>query len=278
MVGMQLMNQNLDNFLSANKRHWDDAATVHYKSSYYDVDGFVNGGVTLSPIELSELGDVNNKDLLHLQCHIGLDTLSWARKGAKVTGIDFSSESIKLANDLTREISLQDKARFIESDVYDLQKHLDKKFDIVFTSHGVLNWLPDLGLWANTINNFIKPNGLFYIIDIHPYSWIFDDTEFRVKNSYFGTSNPDIWVSDGTYAIKSSEIKNKKTYLWQHTLGEVISALANVGLNVEFVHEFPFCSYKMWPFLEKNTDGFWYMPKDYPAIPMLFSLKATKQN
>jgi len=270
------MKSDLSEFLSANKRHWDDAARVHFRSNYYNVSGFMKGGITLSPIELNELGDVANKDLLHLQCHIGLDTLSWGRKGANVVGVDFSSEAIKIANELAREISLQERVVFVESDIYDLQKRVYKKFDIVFTSHGVLNWLPNLELWAQTINNFIRPGGLFYIVDIHPYAWIIDDSTFKIRNSYFGISNPEVWVSNGTYALNSSEIKNTTTYLWQHTLGDIISAIAKVGLKIEFVHEFPFCSYQMWPFLEKNKDGFWHMPEGFPVMPLLFSLKAIK--
>ena len=140
----------------------------------YDVEGFKKGRCTLSSIELEELDTVSRKSLLHLQCHFGMDTLSWARLGAKVTGVDFSNEAISLARPLSEESGI--KAKFICSDMYELPDVLNEKFDIVLTSAGVLCWLPDLKLWAEIISHFLKPRGTFYIFEVHPFSHIFNNS------------------------------------------------------------------------------------------------------
>ncbi|HNU87071.1 MAG TPA: class I SAM-dependent methyltransferase, partial [Ferruginibacter sp.] len=153
-------------YFEENKKSWNKRTGVHKDSAFYDLDGFKKGTSSLTKIELNELGDVKGKTLLHLQCHFGMDTMSWEREGAIVTGVDLSDEAIKLANEVKNELGL--KAQFICSNVYDLKEHLDKKFDIVFTSYGTIGWLPDLDKWADTVSYFLKPGGTFYIVDFHP--------------------------------------------------------------------------------------------------------------
>ena len=158
----------------------------HEKSPFYDLEGFKLGKDRLRSIELSELGDVLGKSLLHLQCHFGMDTLAWARRGAVVTGIDLSEKSISLARSLSQELKIP--AQFHCSDIYQLPQNLSEKFDIVFTSYGVLHWLRDLKQWGEIIAHFLKPNGIFYIVEDHPSFRMFtteDDTKIRLANPYF---------------------------------------------------------------------------------------------
>ncbi len=143
----------MDEYLKKNKELWNELTAIHAGSEFYDVDGFKRGKCSLSSIELEELGDVSGKSLLHLQCHFGLDTLSWARLGARVTGVDFSDKAIDLARSLSRDLKIE--ADFVQSDIYDLPDNLDGEFDIVFTSGGVLPWLPDLKRWAEIITHFL---------------------------------------------------------------------------------------------------------------------------
>ena len=161
----------MNEYEKANRKLWNELTEVHVKS--YGVGRFRNGESTLDEIQLKEVGSVEGLSLLHLQCHFGLDTLSWAREGATVTGVDFSDETIEHANRLKDELKMG--ARFICCSLYDLKDHLDDVFDVVYTSQGVLCWLKDLKEWAAIIDHFLKPRGTFYIMEEHPVVRIFDD-------------------------------------------------------------------------------------------------------
>src|SRR3972149_9735810 len=189
------MTKTVDGFKAANLALWDEWTSIHVRSKFYDVEGFKRGEVRLDSLEREELGDVTGKSLLHLQCHFGLGTLSWARLGATVTGADFSAKSIEQARALADELGIP--AHFVCSDVESLPDNLSGQFDIVFTSYGVLPWLPDLKRWAEVIAHFLTPGGIFYIAEAHPISYIFDDTEgvndLVVKYPYFARDEPIEW-------------------------------------------------------------------------------------
>jgi len=268
----------MDEYFKANQKLWDKLAKIHYRSEFYDVEGFLRGKQTLDPIEIQELPDIEGKTLLHLMCHFGMDTLSLARLGARTTGVDFSKEAIELARSLA-EITKLD-AQFIYSDLYELQNVLDKRFDVVFTSGGILMWLPDIERWARVIESFLRPGGFFYIREFHPFAFIFDDsmdtTNFSVKYPYFQGEEPIMFEDEGSYADETAETGRMKTYQWNHPVSRVITELARVGLRIEFFHEFPFCSYKALPFMIKNDRGRWVFPKHADSVPLMFSIKATK--
>ena len=160
-----------DQRLLANRQNWNERTPVHAASDFYDVAGFKAGRITLTDIERGEVGDVSGKTLLHLQCHFGLDTMSWARLGATATGVDFSEAAIDLARSLNDELRLN--TRFIRSDVYGLPDVLDEEFDVVFTSYGVLVWLPDLDRWARTIRRMLRSGGTFYLVEFHPFPHLY---------------------------------------------------------------------------------------------------------
>jgi len=265
----------MDEYTKENLELWNELTPIHAQSDFYDVEGFKKGRCTLKSIELEELGDVSEKSLLHLQCHFGLDTLSWARLGAKVTGVDFSDEAITLARSLSEETGI--KADFICSDIYKLPDVLDEKFDIVFTSRGVLTWLPDLKKWAQIINQFLKPDGILYIFEFHPFSCVFDDssdvTELKVRYSYFHASEPVRWEAEGDYTDKDAEVSHP-SYEWTYSLSDIINALIGVSLKIEFLHEFPVCFYQATPIMEFDEAGWWRIKGD--NVPLTFSLKATK--
>jgi len=144
-------------YFEANRRHWDEVVPIHVASDLYDVTAFKVGKSRLKPVEREELTDVRGKTLLHLQCHFGLDTLSWAREGAIVTGVDFSLPAIEAARSLAAECRLE--ARFIPSDIYSLSDKLSEEFDIVFTSYGAICWLPDISRWAQVVERFVRQGG-----------------------------------------------------------------------------------------------------------------------
>ncbi|MBI2171844.1 MAG: class I SAM-dependent methyltransferase [Chloroflexi bacterium] len=265
----------MERYIRANLQHWDEITPIHVKSRFYDVEGFKAGRRSLHAIELVELGNVTGKSLLHLQCHFGLDTLSWARLGAKVTGVDFSGAAITQAQVLSYETNLP--AAFICSNLYDLPNVLDAQFDIVFTSYSALAWLPDLRPWAEIVARYVKPGGTFYIAEIHPVSQVFDDDAPSgppaVKNPYFYSPEPELWQGD--YADRTARVVNP-SYNWVHSLSDIVNAVINAGLRVEFLHEFPYTVFQQFPFMEQGADGFWRLKGYENSIPLLFSLKATK--
>lgn len=262
----------MKNYAKINKKWWNDVAPIHLRSELYDLKGFKKGKSSLISIEKKEVGAVRGKSLLHLMCHIGMDTLSWARKGAVVTGVDLSDESIKIAKKLSKEIDVP--ASFICSDIYDLPKVLDKKFDIIFTSYGVLCWLSNIKKWAKIINHFLKDGGTFYISELHPFTNILS-YDFKIFYKYF-KKGPYIDDSSGTYTDWDENVKGV-TYEWSYTISDVINALIEQGLKIEYVHEFPFTMYNQFPgFMEQNKKGQYVLKNKKIQIPLLFSLKATK--
>lgn len=262
----------------ANRRHWDEVVPVHADSDFYDVASFKAGETKLKPVELEELGDVRGKSLLHLQCHFGMDTLSWAREGAIVTGMDFSERAIEAARALAAETGID--ARFLVSDVYALPENLQGQFDIVFTSYGVKAWLPDIKRWAQVAAHFVRPGGTFYIVEFHPFAGVFDDaadvTDLRVRYPYFPTEEPMRFDGGDTYAAASAAVEHRTTYEWPHTLGDIVTGLIDAGLRIEFLHEFPYASYPVHPLTEVVPDGKVRLKKHDGCVPLLFSIMATK--
>lgn len=258
----------------ANRALWDAWTPAHVNSRFYDVEGFKQGRCSLCPIEIDEVGGVTGKSLLHLQCHFGMDTLSWARRGAEVTGIDFSPKAIETAQSLADELKIP--ARFLCSDIYDLPEHLSAKYDVIFTSQGVLAWLPDLELWGRIIAHFLKPGGFFYIFEFHPLMNIFACSEEapRIKHRYFHQYEPEVYGPYcGSYATAEG-IHEGKGYEWIHSLSDVINALTGAGLRIEFIHEFPFCTHQSHKFLSQGEDGLWRYGEQPESLPLMFSVKA----
>lgn len=267
----------MESYFRANKANWDRLTEVHQHSPFYDLAGFKDGKERLRSIELEELGDVAGKSLLHLQCHFGMDSLGWARRGAIVTGVDISDKAIALARSLSLELNLP--ATFHCANVYQLREVLDGAFDIVFTSYGVLHWLPDLGRWAEMIAHFLKPGGIFYIVEDHPTFRIFrskHEGEFRAERPYFFTGEPESHLQTGSYA-SGTETEPRQIYIWNHHMGELLNALINAGLQIEFLHEFPFAARAKFPHMQQGEDGWWRLPPgQHGIIPFLFSLQARK--
>ena len=259
-------------FFNTNKKAWNSKTPFHLKSELYDLEGFKKGNTSLKFIELEELGNVKNKSMLHLQCHFGQDSLSWARMGAKVTVVDFSDEAIKEARSLNDELNLG--AKFIISNIYDIEEHLDEKFDIVYTSYGTIGWLPDLKEWGRLVSRYLKPGGIFYIVEFHTVLWMFDDDFKKFKYSYFNLGEIEEEV-EGTYADLNAPLKQKQ-YGWNHPLSDVINSIVANGLQIEFLHEFPFSVYNVFPNSVKGKEGWWRINGFEDLIPMMFSIKAKK--
>ncbi|MBC8172689.1 MAG: class I SAM-dependent methyltransferase [Chitinophagales bacterium] len=265
------MEQN--DYFEINKQLWNERTGIHFTSEFYGVSDFLKGKSSLRNIELDLIGDVTGKSLLHLQCHFGMDTLSFARMGAAVTGIDLSNEAISKANELKQLTNL--KAEFICCNLYDTLQHVNKKFDIVFTSYGTIGWLPDLDKWAEIIVHCLQPGGIFLLVEFHPLVWMFDNDIKQITYSYFNKKEI-IEEEIGTYTDRNADIKNNKSISWNHSLDESISSLLNAGLQIESFKEYDYSPYNIYTNgVEIDKDKFQIQGLE-GKLPLVFSVKAKK--
>jgi SAM-dependent methyltransferase len=257
----------MDQALSVNRDFWDEVAPHHAASDFYAVESFVAGRDSLGEIEVAEVGDVRGAEFVHLQCHIGLDTLSWARRGARVTGVDFSAASLRIARDLASRIGVP--ARFVESDVAAAPDLLRETYDIVFASRGVLMWIGDLDAWATSCARLLKPGGIFYLLDIHPLGMALEQTDdgLRLSTSYFTGAEPNVTSADASYAVRDVGLVHTETREWIHPVGDIVSALIRAGIVIEFLHEFATDSYAPTTLSASGQRA------GVPQLPGLFSVR-----
>jgi ubiquinone/menaquinone biosynthesis C-methylase UbiE len=259
-------------YLNINRKLWNDKTSVHYQSDFYDVKSFIKGKDSLNPIEIELLGDISGKSILHLQCHFGMDSISLARRGGMVTGIDLSDQSIKQAKDLNERSGT--KVDFILSDVYSLPQNLNKQFDIIFTSYGTVGWLPDMDKWAGVIQHFLKPGGKFIMVEFHPVVWIFDDNFKEIIYKY-SDIDPIIEDLEGTYTNREADIKNRSVS-WNHGLGTVLNALLKKGLTIDSFQEYDYSPYNCFNNTIEVDEGKYQIKGLEGKIPMLYSLTIRK--
>jgi SAM-dependent methyltransferase len=262
-------------YFDANREMWDDLVEVNARSAMYDLEGFRAGRTSLRHIELEELGPVAGRDLLHIQCHFGMDTLSWAREGARVTGSDLSERAVERARALATELAID--ARFVCSNSYDLPEQPElagERFDVVFLSYGALIWLPDMARLAAVIAHFLRPGGIFYMAEFHPLFGTFsDDGQEAFARSYFHDPDPLRYEESGSYAEPDNPTV-WTSYEWQHPVGEVVSALCAAGLRLEFLHEFDASPWTV-PGLEEVAPERAVVARWPGRVPLIYSIKAT---
>jgi SAM-dependent methyltransferase len=266
-------------WLEGNRDVWNAWTAIHEKSAFYDLEGFKRGGSRLRDYEVEEIGPVEGKDLLHVQCHFGIDTLSWARLGARVTGADFSERGVELARSVAAELGID--GRFVVSNVYDLPANLEGDFDVVYTSRGVLGWLPDVRAWAKVVAHFVRPGGIFYITEVHPIIQAFETEgvapgELQLRYPYWEHAEPLTFDVHGSYAEPMADVRELTEYGWNHGLGEIVTALADAGLRIDALREYAFVDWPM-DVLVKAADGRYRLPGDLDGrLPLFFSIKASK--
>lgn len=258
--------------IDLNRALWDARTKHHVGSKFYDVEGFLAGSNSLSALELELLGDVSGKALLHLQCHFGQDTLSLARMGAQATGLDFSGEAVRAARELAERAGLA--ATFIEADVLEPRPELDGRFDIVFTSYGVLGWLPDLGVWGAHIARYLKPGGRLVLVEFHPVAWMFDPAFTRVAYSYFNRARIEE-TETGTYADPAAAI-GLTSHTWNHSLADTCTALLDAGLRIDRFGEHDGSPHGCFQPGVKNADGLFRIAGLEGKLPLVFHLVASR--
>jgi SAM-dependent methyltransferase len=274
----------LDEYSSTNRDNWDDRVSIHWDSDEYNIQQFIDDPKHISDVvqfdlDRDELGDVAGKSLLHLQCHIGQDTLSLARLGADVTGVDFSELAIEACKKLSTESGTP--GEFVVAEFYDSPKVLsNRQFDIVYTGVGAICWLPDIKEWAKVVAGFLKPGGTFYILEGHPMMWSVSEDDHGDKIvldwPYFESAGPLGFEEDTSYA-GDEKIAHPKAFNFTHGLGEIIDALIQAGLSLDFVHEHKVVNWQNHPMVVPAGKGMWKMPDGKESyLPLMYSIKAHK--
>lgn len=263
----------MEEYLKVNKDAWNERTEWHIQSEFYQQGAFLQGKSSLNAIELALLGDVRGKSILHLQCHFGQDSLSLSRMGARVTGVDFSEKAIEAARHLAAQLGLD--AEFVCCDVYSTSDQLTNgSFDIVFTSYGVLGWLPDLQEWARVVQTMLKPGGMLVLAEFHPVIWMFDDAFQRIDYSYF-KQEAIIETVEGTYADKNAPVK-QKTISWNHSLDEVLGCLLAQNMQITQFREYDYSPYNCLNGMTEIAPGKFQIAGMEGKLPLVYALKAVK--
>jgi len=242
------MSKEFDKYFEINKATWNQKVDVHVESEFYALEAFMKGESSLKQYELDDIGDASGKSLLHLQCHFGQDTLSWSRMGLD--------------------------AQFICCNVLDTSEFVKDQFDIVYTSYGVIGWLPDLKPWAKMIAERLKPGGIFYMVEFHPIVWMFDYLGTKPEMKY-GYHQKEVIYEEyqGTYADENANVISKE-YGWNHGLGEIVSSLSEAGLSIHYLKEYDESPYEIFPGLIQKEKGMFVT--EHKLYPLVFTIKATK--
>jgi SAM-dependent methyltransferase len=267
---------------AANRANWDERVQVHLGAGGYDLAPLREGRGRLNAIEEPELGPVDGRRVLHLQCHFGRDTLTLAQRGAEVVGLDFSTLAIAKSRELAAELGLASRARFIEADLYDATAAIPEPhaFDLVYVTWGAIYWLPDIRRWAQVVAHFLKPGGALYLAEAHPAALVLDDTHRLPDGNpgyflpYF-QREPFVYDNPTDYVDRSARLRNSRQVNWMHPLGSIVTALPEAGLRPEWLHEHDSVTWHMFSLLVEGPDGLYRWP-DKPWLPLSFSLSARK--
>jgi SAM-dependent methyltransferase len=270
----------VEDYFAANLANWNDRVPIHAGPDGYGIEAFVREPARVTDVvdfDRRYLGDVRGRTLLHMQCHIGTDTLSWAKLGAKVTGIDFSSPALSVARDMAARLGLD--ARFVESELYASPTVLGDRFDIVYTGVGAINWLPDIARWAEVVAGFTRPGGTFYMREAHPILWALDDErdddELVVSFPYFETADPVTWDEETTYH-GSGVLEHTTTHSWNHGIGEILTAILDAGFRIDLFEEHRFVEWLAVRHMVEDEGRFVLPDQQRDRVPLMYSLRAIR--
>lgn len=271
-------------WLALNRANWEERTAVHLGPGGYDLSSHRAGRGRLDPIVEQELGSVAGLRVLHLQCHIGHDSVALAQRGAaEVVGVDFSPSAIAAARALADEVGAAN-ARFVEAELYGAPEALEGEaaaFDLVFTTWGTIGWLPDISRWAKVVAHFLKPGGSLYFADGHPAALVFDDAVPGAGSAlpgplvpYFERA-PRLFDDATDYADPDARLANSRTVSWLHPIGDMLAALSAAGLRLDWLREHPAVTWRMFRSLVPGEPGLWTWPAEQ-WLPLALSLRATR--
>lgn len=263
--------------MHANQANWDARTPVHAASAFY---GDRDSSFWFAPFEWDILGDLRHRDLVHLQCHLGTETLDFARRGARTVGLDFSEGSVRAARQIAARANVE--IDYVCANVYDAATALGgRRFDVVYTGKGALCYLPDLAKWAEVVTALLKPGGLLYVVEFHPVLNSLgptpraEDSELVLRNDYLGGRGEQRRDSAHTYTDGPDLTEATTAYEWRHGLGDVVTALVGSGLQITALHETDLLPWQRWRHMTQADNGWWRLPDDAPKIPLLYGLAAT---
>jgi ubiquinone/menaquinone biosynthesis C-methylase UbiE len=262
--------------VTLNRLHWNEISKTHLTSVYYPIDRVVEGSSSISQIETKEIGDLRSLKGAHLQCGIGLDTITLSRLGANMFGFDISREALRIAAGLANTAGCQ--IAFKKTSLTSIPKCFNQYFDFAYTSHGVLRWLPDLKSWAKTIFRILKPGGFFYLFEIHPLVYRLNSVTtatISMRGDYFH-ERVNFKVLKQTHASTTLTTKGKKVAHTDWTLASIVNSILATGLSIEFLNEHKACSYSRKGLLRNFDDCLWHPATPGFPIPLSFSIRATK--
>ncbi len=267
--------------MAANRANWDARVPIHTGPNGYRLDRLVDDPTAVSNVvefDRRYLGDLVGVDLVHLQCHLGSDTVSLARLGASITGLDFSPPAIAAARDLAARCNIE--AQFVEGNVYDAAELLGRTYDMVYTGVGAINWLPDIGLWGRTVAALLRPGGRFHITEGHPAAMIYSDDatldNMKIEHPYFDGSPPMRWEDSETYG-GDGEVASPLHFEWAHGMGSIIQALIDAGLVIDRFDEHQSLAWEFLPWMEPADGGDGWVRFPQPlrqSVPLMFTIQA----
>ncbi|GBG37409.1 methyltransferase [Mycobacterium montefiorense] len=268
--------------ISANECNWNARVPIHVNSAFYGI-GDRHPTTWFAPFEWYDLGELAGKELVHLQCHLGVETLAFALKGAYTTGLDFSSASVREAQRIAHQAGLA--IEYVRADVYDAVDVLGtQRFDIVYTGKGALCYLPDLAEWAQTISRLLKPGGFLYLVEFHPLLNALGPTQkpgfpndLVIRHDYLGGRGAVERDSTHSYTDGPALAGDTVHYEWPHGLGEVVTAITQAGFAIERLTETVLLPWQRWPLMEPAAGGWWAMPESEPRFPLMYGLKAYRE-
>lgn len=261
----------------ANRRLWDERTQIHRRdeSGYYRVNDFLAGQDVLYPIEAAEIGDIRGLRIAHLQCHFGMDSICLVRRGAIVTGLDFSPNAIAEARKLAQQTRTH--VQFIEGNVYDARDLLEGEFDMVYTTWGTIGWLPDVSGWARVVASLLKPDGSLYFADCHPMMLCMNMVEGRITlGTDWRTPKDTPLVETGEISYTGDRGADLPSYEWIHPVADMLNAFVGAGLRLDWIREHTRLTWPYFPNMLRDDDGMYSMPEGRPQLPLALSLRATK--
>lgn len=273
----------MESFLGANRLNWDDRAELHSTDTTgsYHIENVLAGGSNLYELETREVGDIIGKDIVHLQCHIGLDTISLKNLGAgSVTGLDFSPAAIAAARDFAAKAGADD-VRFVEAPLFEAVEALGRTFDIVYVTWGSVNWLDDVFRWARVVADLLRPGGRLYLAEGHPLMFQCDRkaATLQFKHDWrTPIARPLAWNEERTYTGDDRILKHPRYYEWIHPVSDVVNALIAAGLTLDFLNEHDTVSWQHFSFAVRAGKDMYGLPENSPKIPMAYSIGATKRS
>ena len=271
----------MHDYAAANRLNWDNRAELHASDTTgsYRIAKVLSGGSSLHALEVSEIGDISGKDVVHLQCHIGLDTLSLKHLGARsATGLDFSPKAIAAARDFAARSGTD--VRFVEASVYDAAAALGQTYDLAFVTWGAINWLDDIGRWAEAVASVLRPGGRLYLLEGHPQMNQLDLKDGRLELA-FGwrtpRAEPLVFDDAQTYTGDKRPLTATRCYEWIHPLSDIVNALIRAGLAIDFLNEHDIVVWKAFADVVETGEDQFELAPGHVRVPLSFSIGATRR-